>query len=296
MTKSGHPFPIWQLRPTPPHTPPQRPPCPFRGSPCSPRVRGGTLLCALRRERVIIALSRSVVVPVPSFPVLAGVGERARELRAARLPPARQQRAVQLRTLGVRRPDAAEQLSVLLPKQNSPQKNFDTLAPVRPFGRVTQIQPIFSKRSHPLRAIQATPSDLKARLPTFPDRVTPPWAARCRRNSRVGAVYGRSNDLHAQQVGRRAQTAGWRAAAQHITLRVQEMCLADHPPGHRGLCMRAHWLRCQRGCSDKLSRMISGQQVGLPTALEFLRLRCACTLTAALVLTWRGVRAHAGAR
>ena len=169
MTKSGPPFPIWQRRQPPPLIPPQRPPCPFRGSPCSPRVRGGTLLCALRRERVIIALSRSVVVPVPSFPVLAGVGERARELRAARLPPARQQRAVQLRTLGVRRPDAAEQLSVLLPKQNSPQKNFDTLAPVRPFGRVTQIQPIFSKRSHPLRAIQATPSDLKARLPTLPD-------------------------------------------------------------------------------------------------------------------------------
>ena len=51
--------------------------------------------------------------------------------------------------------------------------------------------------------------------------------------------------------------------------------------------MRAHWLRCQRGCSDKLSRMIPGQQVGLPTALELLRLRCTCTLTAALVLAWR---------
>ena len=32
------------------------------------------------------------------------------------------------------------------------------------------------------------------------------------------------------------------------------------------------------------------------TALELLRLRCACTLTAALLLTWRGVHAHAGAR
>eukprot|EP00966_Prymnesium_polylepis_P175209 4054436-Prymnesium_polylepis.1 len=74
------------------------------------------------------------------------------------------------------------------------------------------------------------------------------------------------------------------------------MCLADHPPGHRGLCIRAHWLRCQRGCSDKLSRMISDQQRWVCRLLHSSCSDCAAyTLTAALVLTWRGVRAHAGA-
>ena len=64
-----------------------------------------------------------------------------------------------------------------------------------------------------------TPASWRERsvaAPTGAASPSHPWAAHIRRNTRVGAVYDRSDDLRAEQWGRRAHKAGWRAAAQYI--------------------------------------------------------------------------------